>query len=174
MYGLYTEGVRQGGMNRSRGEPFFPNNYDSDLMKNYEVGYRSSFADGKGRLNLSRLPHGVGGVPASDARSILRELSRRKRRGDPHERRFRYLMFAVSHGRRSSPTWVRRSITGLNVTVDYAPNENWVLGFNYEKMEAETDSDHDLNDNVPIDYEIDCWNEVAAHPGLQSSGVGRV
>ncbi len=53
VYALYSEGVRQGGINRSRGEPFFPLAYDSDLMKNYELGYKSSFADGRGRLNLT-------------------------------------------------------------------------------------------------------------------------
>ena len=43
------------------------------------------------------------------------------------------------------------SITGFNVELDYSPNENWVLGFNYENMEAETDSEHDLNNDGEVD-----------------------
>ena len=47
-------------------------------------------------------------------------------------------------------------ITGLNVTVDYAPNDSWVIGMNYEIMEAETDSEHDFNeDGDPVNvYEL--------------------
>jgi outer membrane receptor protein involved in Fe transport len=53
VYGLYTQGVRQGGINRARGQPFFPTSYDSDLMNNYEMGYKSNFADGRGRFNVT-------------------------------------------------------------------------------------------------------------------------
>ena len=53
MYGLYTQGTRPGGVNRSRGEPFFPTSYTSDLMDNYELGYRSTFGNGRGRFNVT-------------------------------------------------------------------------------------------------------------------------
>ncbi|MGH8222928.1 MAG: TonB-dependent receptor, partial [Woeseiaceae bacterium] len=53
MYGLYTRGKRPGGVNRSRGQPFFPSQYDADLMDNYELGYKSSFARGQGRFNTT-------------------------------------------------------------------------------------------------------------------------
>ena len=36
-------------------------------------------------------------------------------------------------------------IQGVNVELDYSPNENWVFGLNYENIEAETDTAHDLN-----------------------------
>jgi len=53
LYGLYTRGKRPGGVNRSRGDPFFPNAYNADIMDNYEMGYKSSFAEGRGRFNVT-------------------------------------------------------------------------------------------------------------------------
>ena len=52
IYGLYTKGYRPGGVNRSRGDPFFPNAYGHDIMANREIGYKSSFAQGRGRLTI--------------------------------------------------------------------------------------------------------------------------
>lgn len=148
VYGLYTQGKRQGGINRSRGEPFFPNTYESDLMNNYEVGYKSYFADGKGRFNLTAyymlwedyqlqvvdpsqtpcidpdtgLPDpslAVPGVCGQPWQSVIGNL------GEAH-------------------------IQGVNVELDYSPNENWMFGLNFEDMEAETDTAHDLDgDDIP-------------------------
>jgi outer membrane receptor protein involved in Fe transport len=36
-------------------------------------------------------------------------------------------------------------ISGAMIELDYAPNDNWVLGMNAEFMEAETDTSQDLN-----------------------------
>jgi outer membrane receptor protein involved in Fe transport len=154
VYALYSEGVRQGGLNRNRGEPFFPQAYDSDLMKNHELGYKSSFADGKGRLNLTyyhmawedyqlqtRDPSFVDcidpetGEPVPPANqggiSIPQEC------GQPWQTVIANLGEAT--------------IDGFNVSFDYSPNENWVLGFNYENMTAETDSEHDLDGDGELD-----------------------
>jgi outer membrane receptor protein involved in Fe transport len=168
MYALYTEGVRQGGINRGRGEPFFPVNYDSDLMKNTEVGYRSSFADGKGRLNLSLYnmaweeyqlqildPSNVDCIGPDG--EVDKDLAIAGVCGQPWQTVIANLGEA--------------SITGFNVSFDYAPNENWVLGLNYEKMEAETESAHHLDDDdildlvkglrLPLtpDYKASAWAE---------------
>lgn len=136
VYALYTEGVRQGGLNRVRGEPKFGTSFDSDTMANHEIGYRSTFANGSGRLNLTAyhmaweeyqlraldpawvpcpdITDKIAGVCGQPWQTLTQNL------GDAH-------------------------ITGLNVTVDYAASDNWVLGFNYEIMEAETDTSHDLD-----------------------------
>ncbi|MEX0707545.1 MAG: hypothetical protein WD078_06230, partial [Woeseia sp.] len=34
---------------------------------------------------------------------------------------------------------------------DYSPNENWMFGLNFEDMEAETDTAHDLNGDDVMD-----------------------
>jgi outer membrane receptor protein involved in Fe transport len=140
VYGLYTQGVRQGGVNRSRGQPFFPSSYESDLMNNYEMGYKSNFADGRGRFNVtgyymlwedyqlsivdpSQEPcpdpnDEVAGVCGQPWQQVIANL------GEAH-------------------------IQGVNVEIDYTPNENWLLGMNYEWMEAETDTAHDLDPDEP-------------------------
>ena len=121
LYGLYSEGVRQGGVNRVRGEPFFPVAYESDLMKNHELGYKSSFADGRGRLNLTYYymlwedyqlwTIDPSTVACEDGGSI------------PHVCGQPWHTLIANLG--------EASITGFNVSVDYAPNENWLLGLNW-------------------------------------------
>jgi iron complex outermembrane receptor protein len=167
MYGLYTEGQRQGGANRGRGDPFFPKSFDSDLMKNHEVGYRSSFADGQGRLNLTvyHMAWEEYQLQALDPSNVLCT--------DPIT------------GEEVPPTVLKipgvcgqpwqtvianlgdAHIDGANVSVDYAPNENWVLGFNYEKMEAETDSKHNLNDDD--DFEIEKGWKLPLTPDFKAA-----
>lgn len=135
MYGLFTQGTRPGGVNRSRGEPFFPKNYESDLMDNYELGYRSSFGDGRGRFNATFYhmvwtdyqlqltdPASTGcpvegeqidGVCGQPWQSIITNA------GEAH-------------------------ITGINFELDYAISDSWVFGGNALFMEAETDTTADL------------------------------
>ena len=135
MYGLFTQGTRPGGVNRSRGEPFFPKNYESDLMDNYELGYRSSFGDGRGRFNATFYhmvwtdyqlqltdPASAGcpvegeqidGVCGQPWQSIITNA------GEAH-------------------------ITGINFELDYAISDSWVFGGNALFMEAETDTTADL------------------------------
>jgi iron complex outermembrane receptor protein len=140
VYGLYTEGVRQGGVNQIRGEPTFGASYDSDIMTNYEMGYRSEFAGGRGRFNLTgyhmawedyqlrALDPSWITCPSGDETEAIPQTC-----GQPWQTLTQNL--GEAH------------ITGLNVTVDYAASDNWVLGFNYEIMEAETDSEHDFDED---------------------------
>ncbi len=55
-YASYAEGFEGGGVN-SRFDPTLPNNgilpYDSSLLANYEIGFRSDLADGRLRLNVT-------------------------------------------------------------------------------------------------------------------------
>jgi len=53
VYGLYSEGYRPGGTNRGRGMPFFPSQYDSDKLKNWEIGTKNTFANGRLRFNAT-------------------------------------------------------------------------------------------------------------------------
>jgi iron complex outermembrane receptor protein len=135
MYGLYTQGTRPGGVNRSRGEPFFPKDYASDLMDNYEVGYRSSFADGRGRFNAT-MYHMVWSDyqlqltdPASescdDSADQIANVC-----GQPWQ------SIITNAG--------EAHITGINFELDYAISDSWVFGGNALFMEAETDTTADL------------------------------
>jgi outer membrane receptor protein involved in Fe transport len=53
IYGLYSEGFRPGGANRSRGEPFFPREYNADLLENRELGLKSTLANGRVQLSAT-------------------------------------------------------------------------------------------------------------------------
>ncbi len=169
VYALYTEGVRQGGVNQTRGDPLFQDGYESDIMSNYEMGYKSSFANGRGRLNViayhmaweeyQQSAVDPSFVVCIDPATGLEDdtLAIPQVCGQPWQ--------VVTQNLGDA------HITGVSVMVDYAPNENWVLGFNYENMESETDTNHDLNGNgefeiteglrLPLvpDYKAAAWVE---------------
>lgn len=50
VYSTYSEGFRAGGVNRQAGTTI-PLTYQSDIVKNYEIGWKSTLADGTLRLN---------------------------------------------------------------------------------------------------------------------------
>lgn len=50
-YATYSEGFRRGGGNAIRASSILPTTYDSDLLKNYELGFKSTWADGAVRFN---------------------------------------------------------------------------------------------------------------------------
>lgn len=52
VYALYSEGFRTGGTNRARGNPTLPIQYQSDLLKNYEAGFKSRWMGGRLQFNL--------------------------------------------------------------------------------------------------------------------------
>lgn len=52
LYGLYSEGFRTGGINRARGNPVLPVQYNSDLLRNYELGLKSRWLDGRLQMNV--------------------------------------------------------------------------------------------------------------------------
>ncbi|MDX1480639.1 MAG: TonB-dependent receptor [Woeseiaceae bacterium] len=138
MYGLYTRGKRPGGINRQRGEPFFPATYVSDLMDNYEFGYKSTFGGGSGRFNVtayhmewSDYQHEL-----TDPSSIDCEIIGLPPGPTPGVCDQPWQRVVANLG--------KAHITGVNVELDYAPSASWVLGLNAEFMEAETDSAHDL------------------------------
>jgi len=53
VYALYSEGFRTGGINRARGNPTLPVEYDSDLLNNYEAGLKTRWLGGKLQFNVA-------------------------------------------------------------------------------------------------------------------------
>jgi iron complex outermembrane recepter protein len=51
LYATYSEGFRRGGGNAVRATSILPRNYDPDLLKNYEAGFKSTWRDGALRFN---------------------------------------------------------------------------------------------------------------------------
>ena len=56
VYVTYSEGFRPGGVNR-RGD--FPP-YDADYLTNYEAGWKTTWAGGRGTVQRRRVPRGMG------------------------------------------------------------------------------------------------------------------
>jgi outer membrane receptor protein involved in Fe transport len=52
VYALYSQGYRTGGINRSRGNPTLPFQYDSDLLINYEAGTKTQWWDNRLQVNV--------------------------------------------------------------------------------------------------------------------------
>lgn len=53
VYVLYSEGYRVGGVNRGRGEPTLPVEYDSDTLENLEIGIKSTWLSGRLQVNAT-------------------------------------------------------------------------------------------------------------------------
>jgi outer membrane receptor protein involved in Fe transport len=146
VYGLFTRGKRPGGINRVRGEPFFPGTYEPDTMDNLEFGYKSTFGNGRGRLNVTAYqmewseyqleitdPSGDTGcedlgLPDASIPGVCGQPWQQvvTNAGDAH-------------------------INGVMVELDYAPSDQLTLGMNAEFMEAETDTEADLTGNGESD-----------------------
>lgn len=151
IYGLYTQGVRQGGVNRSRGDPFFPNAYDSDTMDNYELGYKSTFGQGRGRFNLTAYK-----MDWKDYQLQLVDPTDppcQDEFGNPllPEQDFAQPGVCGQPWQTLIANAGDAHINGVNVTLDYAVGENWLIGGNYEWMEAETDTEADLDNDGESD-----------------------
>ena len=156
-YALFTRGKRPGGVNRSRGDPFFPNAYGPDIMDNHEAGIRSTFGDGRGRFNLtgylmkwndyqleqvdpSSTPCDINGaVAAVTGLTATKGVKTAGVCGQPWQN----LVANVGQA----------EISGVNVDVQYALTENLTFGLNYERMEAMTKSEHNL-DKDPSTMEL--------------------
>lgn len=136
VYGLYTRGTRPGGVNRSRGQPFFSTVYDSDTMDNYEAGYRSTFSDGRGRLNFTAFH-----MEWSDYQLQLTDPSSSAcPAGGPSE-----IPNVCGQPWQSIVTNAGAAhITGVNFELDYAIGDSTIVGFNGQILEAETDTTADL------------------------------
>jgi outer membrane receptor protein involved in Fe transport len=144
-YVLYSEGKRPGGVNRSRGQPYYPNAYDPDLMENTELGYKSSFDGGRGRFNVigyrmewteyqleqvdpSHTPCDANGNVAADTGlNPVPSVKTPGICGQPWQN------LVANTG--------NAHIYGANFELDYRFSNNFSLGMNYEWMEAETDED---------------------------------
>lgn len=148
LYGLYTRGLRQGGVNRSRGDPFFPNSYDSDIMDNYELGYKSTFGEGRGKFNITAYKMDWSDYqlelvdptdpPCVDSNGVIDlDLKIPGVCGQP------YQVLITNAG--------DAHINGFNVELEYAAGDNWLFGGNYEVMEAETDTSLDLDGDGDLD-----------------------
>jgi outer membrane receptor protein involved in Fe transport len=157
-YALYTKGERPGGTNRSRGEPFFPGIYQPDVMSNFETGLRSTFGDGRGRLNVTayfmkwdkyQLELVDPSSTKCDANGDIAAIS-----GLDNSTTVKVAKVCGQPWQNLVANVGDAHINGINVDLEYALTQNITFGVNYEKMEAMTDTNHSLDNETPDTYEI--------------------
>ncbi len=141
VYALYSEGFRAGGANRNR-TPFtiFPQAYGPDLLTNYEIGFKSLWADNKVQLNAtyflgtwddyqieavdpSNRPCGPGEIPDVDLC------------GQP----FQVMVANVGQA----------EMEGIEGDIRFVPNDNIDMGLNFTFVNAETTEDFFVTSLVP-------------------------
>lgn len=132
LYALYSEGFRAGGANRNRvAEEFtvFPLVYDPDKLRNFEVGTKTRWADGRMQLNATVFfgqwsDYQIEAVDPSFNPCIPPQSNDTDPCGQP---------FQVVVGNAGDAQQ-----TGVEVELKAAPNDYWDLGLNLTYVEAET------------------------------------
>jgi outer membrane receptor protein involved in Fe transport len=140
VYALYSEGFRPGGTNRGRGEPYFPQQYDSDKLKNFEIGTKNTLADGRVRLNATLFDMkwedyqlevvDPSNIPCSDENAKPAPNC-----GQPWQK------VVANTGNASSK--------GFEVQMDWAASQGLTVGFNATWLKAEMDQDVEISVLVP-------------------------
>jgi len=136
IYGLYSEGYRVGGVNRANknadwDRTLFGQVYEPDRLKNYELGFRSRWAQSTVQWNITYFymdwedfqhqvvdpSSGACVDPAEEpnCRDTLPWISIVGNVGDAHS-------------------------TGITTSVDWVPSDRWSVGANAQWIEAEIDS----------------------------------
>ncbi|MEH6549585.1 MAG: TonB-dependent receptor [Pseudomonadales bacterium] len=141
-YGLISKGFRPGGTNRQRGEPALPKHYDPDEMINYELGYKSSFADGAARIVLTGFY-----MDWKDYQLEIVDPSSAICLDDNGEEDSSIVIPGLCGQvwQSSVANAGDAHILGASVELDWAVSENFIMGFNAQWLEAETDTDLDLD-----------------------------
>jgi len=139
-YTLYSEGFRPGGTNRDRGMPFFPNQYDADKLKNWEIGNKNTLADGRLRLNWTWFSmkwddYQLEVVDPSNRPCGSENAPPEPTCGQPWQKVVANVGNAKSQG--------------LEVQLDWAATQNLSLGFNATYLDAKLTQDVEIGTLVP-------------------------
>jgi iron complex outermembrane recepter protein len=138
IYGLWTIGYRPGGTNRQRGNPAFPQQYDTDKMTNYEFGYKGTFANDTASIVLTGF--------MMEWQNYQFELV------DPSTGKCPDGEVEDQPGICGQPYQVGvynagdASINGVYIEMDWNPSSQLNVGFNAEWLDAKTDTDLDVGD----------------------------
>jgi len=140
VYALYSEGFRPGGTNRGRGEPFFPQQYDSDKLKNFEIGTKNTLADGRVRLNATLFDmkwedYQLEVVDPSNIPCGDENAKPEPNCGQPWQK------VVANTGNASS--------RGVEVQMDWAASEGLTIGANATWLKAKMDEDVEISVLVP-------------------------
>jgi outer membrane receptor protein involved in Fe transport len=140
VYALYSEGFRPGAANRTRGVPFYPVSYDADILENFEIGTKNTFANGRVRLNATYFD-----MQWNDYQMELVDPSFVKcdspNAKPPPNCSQPWQKVVANIGNATNK--------GLEVQFDWAVSQNFTLGANATWLEAELDEDVVVTIEVP-------------------------
>ena len=171
MYGSYTEGYRSGGINRGNKHAdwtrtLYPQNWEPDKLKSYEIGARTRWADNTLQLNATlfymdwedfqtevvdpsygqcrdpSLPEGNCGPPVGGLTAELPWLSIVGNSGDAH-------------------------ISGITADLAWIPADGWDVGANLQFLEKEIDKAPVADPDYPTG--IEAGQELPNVPTFQGS-----
>ncbi len=136
VYALYSEGFRAGGANRNR-TPFtvFPQAYDPDLLKNFEIGAKTRWMDGRLQINATAYfgqwkNYQIEAVDPSFRNCAVGEIPDVDLCNQP----FQVMVANVGDAEQK----------GLELDVRAAPSDNLDLGLNLGWVNAETTEDFEV------------------------------
>ena len=141
VYALYSEGFRPGGTNRNRAEyPYYPVAYDSDILKNFEIGTKNTFLDGRLRLNATWFDMSWDKFQLELVDPSNRPCGSENAPPAPNcSQPWQKVVANVGNA----------SSTGVELQVDWAASENWTLGGNATWLDAKLDEAVEIGVVVP-------------------------
>lgn len=148
VYGLYSEGFRSGGSNRGRGDPdrvVVPFAYESDILQNYELGTKASFADGRVRVNAT-----IFHMIWEDAQFEFNDPSFNFSPSEPFQTVVGNAFDAVNEG--------------VEISVDAVLGEGFEVGASAAFISAETDGAGDVCSNARADLVQECVDTFTPIP----------
>ncbi len=158
VYALYSEGFRPGGTNRGRGMPYFPQQYDSDKLKNFEIGTKNTFVGGRLRLNATYFDmkwndYQLEVVDPSNRPCGSENAPPPPNCGQPWQK------VVANVGNASS--------TGIEVQTDFLATEHFTIGGNATWLDAKLDEDVEIGVLVPAGSRLPLSPEFKASAYLQ-------
>lgn len=159
VYALYSEGFRPGGTNRNRGLTFFPVQFESDILKNSEIGTKNTFMDGRLRLNatyfdMSWNDYQIEAVDPSNIPCGTANAQPPPLCGQPWQK------VVANVGNASSK--------GLEVQLDFAATQNFTFGGNATWLDAV------LDDDVFITTEVPAGSRLPLSPEFKGSAYAQL
>ena len=140
VYALYSEGFRQGGANRNRvpeNLSFFPSVYEPDKLKNYEIGAKTRWMDGRLQINGTYF-HGDWSdyqIEAVDP-SFRTCVPPENKSVDKCSQPFQVMVANVGDAEQD----------GIELEIKAAPTDRLDLGFNFTWVNAETAEEFFVSD----------------------------
>jgi outer membrane receptor protein involved in Fe transport len=152
VYVMYNEGFRSGGVNAARGAPILSRIFEPDKLKNFEVGAKTRWANGRVQANLTYYD-----MNWDDYQ--LQVLDPSYYNGEPWQQMITNAGTA--------------SVTGFTLELNAALNEFTNIGMNLTSLESETSSDINLNPGNPSDpdsIEIPSGTRLPLAPEFKAAG----